>query len=356
MFTWVGSQFDTLLGSYVLGVVSALMTAIAPLALSVMTLWVMLYGWAVLRQEVHETVPVFVWKVFKVGLVLALSLQSALYLSTVNDTANGLALGVAATFVPGGVDPTTVTSPYALLDAFSDQATTQVSQIIRDAGVFRLDLFLAAGLFAVGTIVYLCVGLFVVTLSKLLLAFVIAVGPVFVFCLAWRPTQRFFDSWLSMVLNTVVLTWFAFFALGLSNFVGTHVFAAIQAGGGFLGTTFNALGESTRYCVLMILMAIVCFQAPGLAAALTGGAVVQHGLQLMQNALLVAGLRSGGRAPARATPAGAGGSVRPLLRLPDSVSRAARSLNGSGGAPSAPRDIPTPNVPAYRRAATRGRP
>ncbi|MBZ8143976.1 conjugal transfer protein TrbL, partial [Rubrivivax gelatinosus] len=47
MFTWLGSRLDALLGSYVLGVVSALMTAIAPVALSALTLWVALYGWAV---------------------------------------------------------------------------------------------------------------------------------------------------------------------------------------------------------------------------------------------------------------------------------------------------------------------
>ena len=34
MFAWVGSQFDAVLSTYVLGVVSALMTGIAPIALT----------------------------------------------------------------------------------------------------------------------------------------------------------------------------------------------------------------------------------------------------------------------------------------------------------------------------------
>jgi type IV secretion system protein VirB6 len=74
------------------------------------------------------------------------------------------------------------------------------------------------------------------------------------------------------------------------------MFAAIEAGGGFLGPTLNVLGEATRYCVLMIVMAIICFQAPSLASALTGGAAVQQGVQMIQNARMVAGLRA--RAPA----------------------------------------------------------
>ena len=64
MFTWVGNQFDVVLDTYVLGVVTTLMTAIAPIALTSLTLWVGIYGWAVLRNEVPETVPSFLWKVF----------------------------------------------------------------------------------------------------------------------------------------------------------------------------------------------------------------------------------------------------------------------------------------------------
>ena len=96
MFNWVGSQFDSVLSTYVLGVVSALMTGIAPIALTAMTLWVALYGWAVLRNEVSETLPVFMWKVFKISLVLAFALQSGFYISNVSDTANALAMGVAS--------------------------------------------------------------------------------------------------------------------------------------------------------------------------------------------------------------------------------------------------------------------
>ena len=321
MFAWVGSKFDAILSTYVLGVVSALMTAIAPIALTAMTIWVALYGWAVLRNEVSETVPTFLWKVFKIGLVLAFALQSGFYITNVSDTANALAMGVASTFLPTGVDPATVATPYALLDKFNDDASAQVADIMKEASMFRLDLLLAAATFSIGSVLFLCVGLFVVTLAKLFLTFVIAIGPLFILCLAWRPTARFFDSWLSMVLNSVVLTWFAFFALGLSTYMGAAMFKAILDGGGFLGGTFNVLGEATRYCVLMILMAIICFQAPSLASALTGGAAIQQGIQMVQNAMMVGGLRSS--SAARGTgPAAAGGIVRAGAGLPHAAGRA----------------------------------
>jgi type IV secretion system protein VirB6 len=162
---------------------------------------------------------------------------------------------------------------------------------------------------------------------------------LFILCLAWRPTVRFFDSWLSMVLNAVVLTWFAFFALGLSAYMGAAMFKAISDGGGFLGSAFNVLGESTRYCVLMVLMAIICFQAPSLASALTGGAAIQQGVHMVQNALMVAGLRSAVSARGAAT-AAAGGVIRAGAGLPYLAGRTVAT-----GARTA----------AYRLAALRGR-
>ena len=230
--------------------------------------------------------------------------------------------------------------------------------------MFRLDLVLGAVIFSIGSVIFLCIALFVVTLSKLFLTFVIAIGPLFVLCLAWRPTARFFDSWLSMVLNAVVLTWFAFFALGLSAFMGNQMFLAIQSGGGFLGGSFNVLGEATRYCVLMILMAIICFQAPSLASALTGGAAIQQGIQMVQNAMMVGGLRSASAARG-AGPAATGGVVRAGAGVPHAAGRATGAAAAAGarfagtmatGAGAMVRQgYGAARAAAYKLAALRGR-
>ncbi len=356
MFTWVGAQFDAVLANYLLGVVAALMAGITPVALTAMTLWVGLYGWAVLRNEVPESVPTFLWKLFKIGLVLAFALQSGFYIANVADTANALATGVAATFVPAAADPRAVASPYALLDAFNDQASQLVVDLFKDAGITRLDLLLAAVVCSFGNVIFLCVALFVVTLAKLALTFVIAVGPIFVLCLAWRPTARFFDSWLSMVLNAVVLTWFAFFALGLSVFMGQAMVRAVQDNGGFLGPNFNVVAESLRYCVVMLLMAIICFQAPSLASALTGGAAVQQGIQMVQNVMMVAGLRARGRSGSGASPAG--GVIQAGAGMPYAAGRAVGAAMGVGtrfGRSAAAGAGSVARTAAYRLAAMRGR-
>ena len=352
MFTWVGAKFTSILSTYVLGVVTSLMTAIAPVALTAMTLWVLLYGWAVLRNEVPETVPTFLWKVVKMGLVLAFALQASFYIANIADTAEALATGVATTFLPAGVDPLTISSPYAMLDAFNDKASQLIFDLLKGAGISRLDLLLAAVVCSIGNVVFLCIALFVVTLAKLFLTFVIAIGPIFILCLAWRPTARFFDSWLSMVLNAVVLTWFAFFALGLSIYMGQEMLRVIEDNGGFLGQTFNVVGESLRYCVVMILMAIICFQAPTLASALTGGAAVQQGIQMIQNAMMVSGLRSA--SSARSGGAAAGGVVRPGSGA-DYAAGSATGAVGTAAGSAVRQGYGAVRTAAYKLAALRGR-
>lgn len=355
MFNWVGSQFDSLLSTYVLGIVSTLMTALVPVALSALTIWVTLYGWAVVRNEVQETVPTFLWKVFKIGLIFAFALQSGVYISNVADTANALATGVATTFLPAAADPMTVTSPYALLDAFNERAGQLVLDLLKDAGIMRLDLMFAAVVCSIGNVLFLCIAMFVVSLAKLVLTFVIAVGPIFLLCLAWRPTARFFDSWLSMVLNAVVLTWFAFFALGFSVYMGQAMVRVVQDNGGFLGPNFNVVGESLKYCIVMVLMAIICFQAPTLASALTGGAAIQQGMQMVQNALMVAGLTSAMSSSSRAgTPAAAGGVIRRGAGLPLALGAAALAATRGAGA-FARAGAGHVRTAAYKLAALRGR-
>lgn len=353
MFAWVGSQLDSVLSTYVVNVVSTLMAAITPVALSTMTLWVLLFGWAVLRGEASDTVPVFVWKVFKIGLVLAFALQSGIYITNVVEVANALATGVAATFLPSPANPWAVASPYALLDEFNDRASQLVLDLLKDAGITRIDLVFAAVVTAFGNVLFLCLALFVITLAKAFLTFTLAVGPLFILCLAWRPTARFFDSWLSALLNSVVLAWFAFFALGMSAYIGDAIVLSIQNQGGFLGPQFNVVAESLKYCVVMILMAIVCFQAPGLASALTGGAAVQQGVQMIQNVMMVS--RLGATSRRDGASAGAqGGVIRAGTGWPYAVGRATGAAAYYMGTGSPAAAGASPSTPAYRRAATRG--
>lgn len=283
MFDWVGSQVTTILDAQVVQVVTKLSGLLLPVALASVTIWIILYGWAFLRNAAFDNGPEFVWKMMKVTSITLLALHAGLYLQVVADTANALSLDIAKAVLPPSIDVRSINTPYQLLDSLNEDASKVVLDLWREADITRLELFAAAIICSIGNVFFLVTALFTVTLSKVLLTFALALGPLFILCLLWKPTQRFFDSWLSFLLQAVVMSWFVFFALGISSTIGSGIFSAISQSGGMGGPELNVIAETLKYVIVMILMGLLCMQAPLLAASLTGGPVVQQGLQMVQN-------------------------------------------------------------------------
>ena len=99
----------------------------------------------------------------------------------------------------------------------------------------------------------------------------------------------------------------------------------------------------------MILMAVICFQAPSLASALTGGAAVQQGVQMIQNVLMASGLRNS-RGSGAALGSTAGGVVRAGAGLPYLAGQATAAAGGQVRA-----GYSAIKTAAYKLAARRGR-
>ena len=283
MFDWVGTEISNILDELVTQVVSTLSAQLAPIALVTLTIWFIAYGWAVLRNAASDNAPEFLFKMSKIAVICALALQAGVYLPVIADTANNLSLGFAKVLLPPSVAPQTISSPYQLLDVFNDEASKLVLDLWREADVTRLELFAAAIICSIGNVIFLVIAMFTVTFAKALMTFALALGPIFILCLIWKSTQRFFDSWLSFLLQAVVMSWFVFFALGLSTHISGRILQAINQAGGMAGPELNVIVETLKYVVVMTLMGLLCKQAPLLAASLTGGPVVQQGLQMVQN-------------------------------------------------------------------------
>lgn len=345
MFARLEAWFDAFFLGYAAAVSAGIAQALVPIAGALLTLWIALYGFAVLRGEASEPVSTFAWKMVKVTAILAIALPGLTYSGSVITTAIGLQNGLAVLFTPTGVAaPTTA---FAALDAANTAANDQLALLWRDAGMFRLDLVVASIVFSLGTTVFLVLGAFVALLGRLVMTFGLAVGPLAVLCLLFKPTARFFDSWVSFLLSAAVLSWFVFFALGMSLFVSNRVVAAIAAGGAFVpgatvvGGNVGALEASGTYLVVMLLLSIILWQAPSLASSLTGGASVQAGTQMLSNTMM---LMRAGSSTASNQAAGNTGSVTRFGPASHALGNAAAlAVRGSAG-----------RTPAYQRAALRG--
>lgn len=347
MFARLETWFNAFFLGYAARVSGDLAVGLVPVALLLVTVYIVIYGLAVMRGEAPEPVGTFAWKMVKVGAILSFALPGLYYSGNVAAAATGLQDGLATLFVaPRAVVATTA---FGALDLANTAANEQLALLWKDAGVFRLDLVLASLLFSLGTTIFLVFGAFVALLGKLILTFALAIGPLAILCLLFKPTARFFDSWLSFVLSAVVLSWFVFFALGMSLYVSDRVVTAIGEGSAFVAGvpgSVGALEAAGTYLAVMCLLAIVLYQAPSLASSLTGGASIQTGAQMISNAVVAT--RLGGRAGAAAAASGSGGSMGRGGGVAYVAGRAAGGVGSAGGAAA------NGARAAYQRVAQRG--
>ena len=347
MFTKLEAWFNTFFLGYAARVSADLATGLLPVALALVTIYIAIYGLAVMRGEASEPVGTIAWKMVKVGAILSFALPGLYYSGNVVAWATGLQDGLATLFVaPRAAAPTTA---FGALDLANAAANEQLSLLWKDAGMFRLDLVLASLLFSLGTTIFLVLGAFVGLLGKLILTFALAIGPLAILCLLFKSTARFFDSWLSFVLSAVVLSWFVFFALGMSLYVSEKVVFAIADGSAFVAGvpgSVGALEAAGTYLAVMCLLAIVLYQAPSLASSLTGGASIQNGTQMVTNSMVAMRAMGGGRAGGGA--AGGGGSMARGGGAVYVAGRATGAVGSAGGA--AANGVRA----AYQRVAQRG--
>ena len=349
MFTKLETWFNTFFLGYAAKVSGELALGLAPIALLLVTVYVAIYGLAVIRGEASEPVGTFAWKMVKVGAILSFALPGLYYGGNVVKWATGLQDGLATLFVaPGAAGATTA---FGALDLANMQANEQLALLWKDAGTFRLDLVFASVLFSLGTTVFLVLGAFVGLLGKLILTFALAIGPLAILCLLFRSTARFFDSWLSFVLSAVVLSWFVFFALGISLYVSDRVVQAIGSGSAFVAgvpDSVGALEAAGTYLAVMCLLAIVLYQSPSLASSLTGGASIQSGTQMITNSMVATRAMGGGRSGGGGA-SSSGGSISRGGGPAYAAGRATVAVGSAGVA------VAGGARAAYQRIAQRGR-
>lgn len=269
LFQWLGNTIDSALATFVFQTSSTLAATITPLVTTGLTIWVLVYGLAVMRNEVGDPVNVFVWKAIKLSAILFFALAAGAYqgdiVGAVYDGIDGLSAALA---------PNKAGNVYGLLDGYESKSLDLVLTILSHAVDLLpmggwLDLLAGAVLaLAVALTLIFCGGF--VIFAKIALAIVLALGPLFIAALAFAPLQKFFDAWLGTVLNYVLLIVVLATFVTLSITIGDHYLASFANQEDAAQAFASALGMLT----LSGAMLVVLWQAPSIAASLAGASAL----------------------------------------------------------------------------------
>ncbi|WP_312165957.1 type IV secretion system protein [Phenylobacterium sp.] len=224
-----------------------------------LVLYVLLYGFAILRGAIAEPFMDFAVRSLKLAVIYMLA-TSVAYGDWVAEPLFRTLPEALAQAISGGA----AQEPGAAFDQFFARGA-YLGQKIADTGS-AIDIapwLMAAAVFLIGAAAA-ALGFGIVMIAKIALALLIALGPIFVACALFDGTRRYFFGWLSQAVNYLVL-----FALIISVFqlvlslVGDQ-WSAIDGHDPMVG--------GLLFVALCFLAAIFFLQTPAIAAGIAGGA------------------------------------------------------------------------------------
>jgi len=254
-WSWLNGQLATYIGDNT----ARLAAALEPAVVSMATVYVMIWGYLHLTGKIEEPVAAGVKKILMLAVVFGAGLRLWLYNSLIVDTFYDAPAQLAAAVV-GAADPV------GTLDAIWESGGTVAGYLWTKGGMGGMGFIVA------GAVVWLFIGLlcvysmFLIALSNIALAVLLALGPFFIAMLLFDATQRFFSAWIAQLANYGLIT-------VLTVMVGALLLQIVKS---YAAQTV-ALGSAilTVDALHMVLVSVLVFllmrQVMPIAAGLAGG-------------------------------------------------------------------------------------
>ena len=204
IFSFLVGSMDNYLNKFVVSMSTNIAIAILPLFVTGMSIWVLTYGYAVMRNEVPDPVMTFVKMITKVSFIAAFAFSTAVYQSYIVDGVNAFVTGMVQVMIPnspGGF--------FAALDAANEKAELHAAVIMGHGATLLptggyLDILAGVLELCANTVLlFLCGGYGLI--ARVALSLMLALGPLFIALLAFPATTKYFDAWASKVANYSIL-------------------------------------------------------------------------------------------------------------------------------------------------------
>ncbi|RYC23161.1 type IV secretion system protein [Ciceribacter ferrooxidans] len=267
VFAFIDQQFKTPLETFVSDGTSNISEwASGPLTVGV-TLYVVLYGYLVLRGSVPDPILDFAFRAIKLAIIVMLVKNATDYQTYVSNIFFDLLPREISQALNTGMAPSA-----SAFDSLLDKGQNCAKEIWA-RGSWPIDIVTGVGGMMVIAASFIVAGIgYIVSLyARLALAIVLAIGPVFVALAMFQSTRRFTEAWIGQLANFVILQ-------VLVVAVGSLLITCIE-------TTFTAiegysdvLMRPIALCAICLAALYVFYQLPNIASALaSGGASLTYG-------------------------------------------------------------------------------
>lgn len=270
IFSRMFSELSNALTTYVTDTATNVIGAIAPVVTTLLTIYVVLWGWSMMRGMISEPVGDGVGRIVRVTVITALALQIGYYSGYISDFLWNTPDAMAS-YVGGASVSTNAAFLDALMSQLYDFGAAYVAKADANSTIGLPDFSMLITGYAIWGAAILATGYgaFLLALAKMGLAITLGLGPIFVLLIMFEPTKRFFDAWLGQALNYVFLAVLAAASvkliLAILKTYLTDASAALADPG---------LDQALPAIVFSVIGALVMVQMPSKASALGGGVAI----------------------------------------------------------------------------------
>jgi type IV secretion system protein VirB6 len=255
--TWLNAVLTGYIGDNTARIASALEPALVTLAV----IYVMVWGYLQLTGQIQEPFIAGLKKLIVLAVILGCAVNLWLYNALIVDTFFNAPTQIGAVIV-GGYDPV------GIIDQIFYDGSDTASLLFQKAGFFdgNFGYYLAGfGVYAV-IILTGIYAVFLLTLSRLALSVLLAIGPLFIGLLFFESTKRFFEAWLAQLANYALITILTVLVAALMlHVVAVAAQQAVSTGGGI------QIAHAVRVCMAAGLTFLVMRQVMPMAAGLASG-------------------------------------------------------------------------------------
>lgn len=266
MFAFVNNQ-----SKYFISDVTKLVAdAIQPAVVTLMGVYVILYGLAHIRGMVKEPIVEFALRMFKMIFIFAVGVGMWKHNDYIVDTFIKSPSTLAAAIAGKGTGDAASEENIRTFDKMLDDTFT-VGKAFYDQGsvLSNFGAYIAAFVVWVAGVVITAYGAFLIILSKVFLSVIIALGPIFISMLLFDATSKFFEGWISQMSNYAVMTPL----VTAANVFIIEMFQGVAEQTAEKGTA-AVIADVFPMIVTAAVSVMVLHQIPSVASGLAGGVAV----------------------------------------------------------------------------------
>jgi type IV secretion system protein VirB6 len=254
---WLNGQLATYIGDNTARLAAVLEPAVVTLA----TIYVMAWGYLQLTGKIEEPLVAGLKRIAMLALVFGVALRLWLYNTLIVDTFYHAPAQLAAGVIGAG-------DPVATIDTIWSQGGAVAGYLFNRAGITDLGFYLA------GAVIWVLMGalcvyaMFLIALSSIALAVLLALGPLFVVSVLFESTRRFFSAWIAQLANYGLITILTVMIAALLLKV-VQSYAMQTAARGSAIVTVDALNMVLVAALVFLILRQVMPIASGLAGGLS---------------------------------------------------------------------------------------